>query len=688
MATAEMLLSKLIPVPRTVCVLDGTSELSEDVRLVTRDVLPLQRKAMRGILTGAGIRVVANKKKFIIEARVAPLAELDMTDVPQAAQQEFYELEICDNRVFIRTASQAGALWGTHTLAALYEAAGHGAHIPNMLIRDWPSLPVRGVSVQAWAGTEQMTVQDWFAFLDRLAALRMNLLSLDLYTSRCNADGACIDESLMVPVAEEPDMRPTRIQRYYSPKAGEWNEEPVLPEMVELDFFADVVAAGKEKGILIVPGLTGFGANTFVGAAVPEAAAKAEDGQPLDRGCCLAAPATRDFLSAFCQSLLERYFPDGIPVFRLHLIPDTDCAGAAAARAATHCRCTACQAENGGAILQDFVLWFIRMLAENGVDRVLMWQEEAAADGGPLGAAFLSRLQEAGLTQRLVLECAAGGETAATPGVERWIAPALVTRCSAAVDSLPEPMEDLLRSAAFGAAGGMLAAAANDPGGDDRLGVLAGHVWAMQEEESLCERQETWARVRFGDRGAAFLQALSQVRQAVAAGPAGWLCCDEDASAQSNALPENDLIACEPSADSDPAKGAAAAVTALRALAGTEMSGARAACVQSLLGDAIRVTATADCLRYLQALRRAAAAGTVDDALVTARAGAHAALLEAMAEVEQYKPDWCAAGTLQPLSGLLVLLERLDTELAEVQAGSRAPADLSLHTGGPDAASS
>ena len=88
-----------IPEVRQMLASGGVSELAEDVRLVTSNVAPLYRKTMRTVLAAAGIRVVANKKKYIIDVRVEPATALKMDDVPLAAREEYYEVEVQDTMV-------------------------------------------------------------------------------------------------------------------------------------------------------------------------------------------------------------------------------------------------------------------------------------------------------------------------------------------------------------------------------------------------------------------------------------------------------------------------------------------------------------------------------------------------------------------------------------------------------------
>ena len=116
----------LFPHPKDVTLTGGNTDLSQDVRLVTSNVLPLQRKAMRGVLAEAGVRVVANKKKYVIEAIVEDDSGFDLSDVPEKAREEYYELELRDSVVTMRTPTQTGALWATQTLGTIFEAFAAG----------------------------------------------------------------------------------------------------------------------------------------------------------------------------------------------------------------------------------------------------------------------------------------------------------------------------------------------------------------------------------------------------------------------------------------------------------------------------------------------------------------------------------------------------------------------------------
>jgi hypothetical protein len=364
------------PEPKHVELLGGDSELSQDVRLVTSNVLPLQRKAMRGILTGAGVRVVANKKKYVIEASVVDPAELDLADVPEAARDEYYELEVSGSLVFIRTASQAGALWGTQGVAHIYRALARGAVIPNLLIRDWPSLPNRGIFVENKWGPDRMTLGDWRQVIDRLAALKMNRIGVGLYGcwGRCRFENR-LTEFLMTPVPEhEEDLVNEHALRWYSPAEDAWQEETYRPRMAEEDFFGEVVAYGREKGVTVIPFVNSLGHNTLIPRMLPEISAKDAEGRPVGVGYCLSNPKTREFIETYYGGIIERYFPDGIEYFHIQMdevygdYPDPDDPHR---EDSPWCRCPECSKATPEDLLRDYISWLLTMLTEKGVGRVI-----------------------------------------------------------------------------------------------------------------------------------------------------------------------------------------------------------------------------------------------------------------------------------------------------------------------------
>ena len=158
MATSRRFeISELFPQPKEVILGEGISELAMDVRLSTSNVLPIQRKALRSILTMGGVRVVANKKKYVVDAQVLGPDAFDLSRIPSELRHDFYELEIKGSEVFIRTPYQAGTVWAAQTLSLLFNMMFKGRAVPNLVIRDWPVVPLRGMVMDADWGTERMS---------------------------------------------------------------------------------------------------------------------------------------------------------------------------------------------------------------------------------------------------------------------------------------------------------------------------------------------------------------------------------------------------------------------------------------------------------------------------------------------------------------------------------------------------
>lgn len=66
---------------------------------------------------------------------------------PGPQSREAYTLKVTASGAEIRATSSAGLFYGVQTLVQLVEGGGAGAILPEVEIRDWPSLPYRGTMV-------------------------------------------------------------------------------------------------------------------------------------------------------------------------------------------------------------------------------------------------------------------------------------------------------------------------------------------------------------------------------------------------------------------------------------------------------------------------------------------------------------------------------------------------------------
>ena len=695
-------LPTILPEPREIALLGGAAQLSEDVRLMTRDVAPLFRKSMRTILGAAGIRVVANKKKFIIDVQVLAAEDLDLRRVPAGLVEEYYELELRDNTVKILTGGQAGALWGTHTLAELYQTGVAHGELPNLKIRDWPSFSDRGIFVENKWGPDRMAKDEWFGLVDRLASAKMNRLGIGLYGCwGCQYEGK-VTEFLGVAVPDHPELQTEKTLRWYSPKEGQWCEDTYLPTLSgEEDVLAEVVAYAKEKGVTIVPFLNSLGHNTLIPRLVPSVSAKSADGEPTGSGFCLSCPETREFLEAFYGSVIERGFPEGIDLFHIQMdeVYPTRCDVADPSRPVDPwCQCPECSGRSQEEGLQEYILWLVGMLTAKGVGRVVMWNDQLTRHMDVLNDDFLARLTDAGLADKLVLHWwwysndklsdgvhVALGKKLGLPG---WVAPMTCYFNWSRYGSRLPNIEMMMEMGHAEGAEGAMSYAVHDPAWADHEELLGEYAWNFRGGGPLHRGLRSWAERVFGSKAGEYLAGRAALDAATGSCPALDRCYYypytyfREGRPFPHHYPAEPLAALEELALEDAAPQLESAVVAgkmaLEAFREcADADGVRDKdCAESLCGEAARVSGLAGAFLQLLTVKQEVAGGDATAAAVQACADARAALLEGMAVVEETKPKWVAPACLRDLSVLLEFLDQLAGDLDEVKGGGRDAADV------------
>ncbi len=688
----------LFPEPKSITVLQGETDLSHDVRLVTNNVLPLQRKAMRGILTAASVKVVANKKKYIIEARVEPKENFDIAHLPEISQDEYYELEVNGSTALIRTPSQAGALWGTQTLGAIYRAMDQGATIPNLFIRDWPVMGNRGIFVENKWGPDRMLSSDWCEVIDRLSALKMNRLGVGLYGcwGNCRFEGQPT-EFLMVPVPGHEELCNEHKLRWYSPKDGEWQEETYVARMAQDDSFGSVVEYGLEKGVTVIPFVNSLGHNTLIPRLLPEVSAKNADGSPTCVGYSIANPKTREFIEAFYGGIIERYYPEGIDFFHIQMDevwPDYPDPEDPRKVGNPWCEAPESKKKTNEENLRDYILWLVGMLTDKGVGKVIMWNDQLTRHMDVLDGGFIKKLEDAGLKDRLIIHWWWYGNDALDDrtrvrigrriGLEGWVAPMTCYFNWSRYDFRRKNIEMMLAMAHEEGATGAVSYAVHDPGHTDHEALLAGCCWSGSDAGSLAEMEAKWAGV-FGGQCERYLGAIEDLLRANDQPGLGltyhytYTYCGKDLPEWPRAYPGEALDKLEAIEGQDVAAAlrsaastAAEAKTAFLEIAAADhVTHTAEACVRSLSGDAARIQALGEVFAYLLETRAALRDGKDPKAAAKACKPVRKALVDCMATVEVGKPDWVVPATLQSLS---VLLEFLDQLHGELKKGTAEPA--------------
>ena len=692
-------LPELLPQPKHIRQLDGMTELSADVRLVTINVYPLQRKAIRSILSSVGVRVVANKKKFVVDAKVEPKENFELEEVPVEVQKDYYELTVKGSEVFIRAPHQDGTVWASQTLATLFTLFLQGRQLPNLFIRDWPAVPVRGVLMEANPARERMIQPDWCQVIDLLSALKYNLLCLEIYGTESGNRFQGLNypqESLCFAIPSQENLKTTCHLDWYSAAKGRWFHEDYLPFLREKEEgFAELLAYGAEKGISIVPVFSSLGANTFLPRCVPEISAKDSAGKTTGAGYCTSSEKTRAFLSNFYGSFLEKYYPAGVEYFHLRmdeLRPEYANPQNPSKAMPSECKCKACAKKKPEALFQDYLLWLTGFLVSKGVQKVVLWGERAQANGLTTDASFAKKLAAAGLKDRLVLHWRSELNTgkadpalkaaAKAKGFSTWYGSSNSLTPSLNLENRIPNAEGILRQAVAGNTSGLVSLCNFDPDVFSHEALIALNAWEGIKAQNAQECLARWATALFGSDAKDFHQSLQMVQKAAGNATFSMCLCNLHSPVSAGkgmaTYPANALAALEKNKKAigdlnEVAQGAAKAKEGFATLlAAPGRASLPVAILRSLQADAIRLQALAETFVFLLTLRQELASGMVLKRMSTAAMKVRDEFQASLAQIEVLKPSWLAPVVLHPLSQMYAFLGQLVNDLKEFAARKKA----------------
>lgn len=397
---------ELFPQPKQVELGEGISELAVDVRLATSNVWPVQRKALRSILTMGGVRVVANKKKYVVDARVIeddPEA-FNLSDVPEACRRDYYELRVQGSEVFVRSPYQEGMVWAAQTLACLFRLMINGIAVPNLFLRDWPDLPLRGAVMDCNWWTVHMGSADWYRLIDSMSQFKLNLLGVSVYDcqpgSLCRS-GRANEEYLLLPLsspAAPSDPRTVVNSRYYNAKFDRWYCHDTPPALFENDAFGDVVAYGNERGVTVYPCFNLANTAKILPKAVNGVSARNSKGKAGGAGFCVSSPEAREALVELLGGLVGKYYPAGVEFFQLGvggLLRDS--------ADSCRCQCAGCAGLREPGALAGFIGSVAAGLLAKGVKKVVLAAGELGGNAKQIKETVGALLRNDALKNHLVV---------------------------------------------------------------------------------------------------------------------------------------------------------------------------------------------------------------------------------------------------------------------------------------------
>ncbi|MHB0876688.1 MAG: family 20 glycosylhydrolase [Anaerolineae bacterium] len=348
---------------------------------------------------GAAIYVGAAAKR--VEGAGAALADT-------ADDREAYAVVAQAGSIALLGRTPVGTLYAGQTLRRMLRREDGAVVVDAVRIVDWPDFKHRGLYIESKWGPDLMNLRDWEELVDYMAALKMNALGVGVYCCWGVQYEGKRTEFAMVPFPGHPEIQTPKTIRYYSAKEKQWKALSYLPPMVEDDFFGDLVAYAKSRGIIVRPHFNGPGHTTLIPHTHPEVAAKDEAGKPTGYGYCLSQEATYDLLFELWDSVIDRYLtPNGIDWFHMGLdeiYPVTGTDEEDPERSVDPwCKCPECRGREHADLLADYVVRATQHLIAKGMRNITIWNDHLE-HSGMLTPDFVAKLETAGVKDNVILQ--------------------------------------------------------------------------------------------------------------------------------------------------------------------------------------------------------------------------------------------------------------------------------------------
>ncbi len=331
--------------------------LGEDVRMTEGAALIRKRLAELAAIDGEGgtyrilIKVDAENEKF--------------KDVDKA---EAYFVDVSEQEAVLCGKDAAGAFYAAVTFSDMLYLDGDDVCAERSEILDYPDLARRGHFIESRYGTEFLTLQNWLDFIDYLAKMKINTLTVGVYGCWGWQYDTRRMEYLYVPIKKYPELKTPKNIKYYSVKEQRWvHRENVLPTMYEQDFLGDIIAYGKRKNILVKPLFNSLGHNTLLPRMIPEISAKKEDGTPSQTGFCIDSEKTYKVMFGIYDEIIDRYLlPNG--VYDIHI-------GLDEVSSAAVCHCDLCKDKDRPTQMVEYIVRVCKHLKSRGMRHIYIYHD-------------------------------------------------------------------------------------------------------------------------------------------------------------------------------------------------------------------------------------------------------------------------------------------------------------------------
>ena len=262
----------------------------------------------------------------------------------------------------------AGAFYAAVTFSQMLYMDGDDLCVECAEVLDWPDFARRGHFIESRYGTEFLTRENWFDFIDYVAKMKINTLTVGVYGCWGYQYDTRRVEYLYVPIRKYPQLKTPKNIKYYSVKDKKWvHKDDILPKMFEEDFLGEVIAYGKRKNVLVKPLFNSLGHNTLLPRMMPEISAKREDGTPTNSGFCTKNEHTYAVMCDIYDEIIDRYLlPNG--VYDIHV--GLDEVGKSAI-----CHCEKCEGKTHPELMVEYIIRICKHLKSRGMKHIYVYHD-------------------------------------------------------------------------------------------------------------------------------------------------------------------------------------------------------------------------------------------------------------------------------------------------------------------------
>jgi hypothetical protein len=333
---------------------------------------------------------------------------------------ESYSIDI-DTEAARIVGGPKGILHGVQTLIQLlaYRTTGTATiEIPLISIEDRPDIPVRGLFVECFWGSDLMELQDWQAMIDEMVEFKLNMLTIGVYGGwfpRHPLESQSPPDFLYVPILDQVEQLPRTRIRYFDPESKQMSSLSYLPVIYEQDLLGSIIEYAVERGIQVAPLFNGPGHSLLLPKLYPELAAVDSRNQSIGIGLTLTHPDTFPLLKRINQTIIDTYLkPYGQKWFHIGMDEVTLWSHADLIN------------HTPKQLLYMYLVEIGGHLIDNGIEKVIIWHD-CAEHLGHFDEEFEQLLENHGLAGKLVIHWWKYGEPEIgirpVQGAETWVAP-------------------------------------------------------------------------------------------------------------------------------------------------------------------------------------------------------------------------------------------------------------------------